>query len=118
MKNKAVDKLRNIKVDLDVAFISLMGLFHKEYPAADLATGYIQVDLINSKLNALKALEYHFRDQVVRVKSKYPKELKEALRLLNKYAENTTESPYSPLVLKEKFDGTGTMKNKNKFKKK
>jgi hypothetical protein len=115
---KAVEKLSNIKVDLDVAFIALIGLFRKEYSSVDSVAGYIHVDLINAKLNALKALEYHFRDHVVRVKSKYPKELKDALRLLNKYSENITESPYSDLVLKEKFDGTGTMKSRNKFKKK
>lgn len=117
---KHYDKLRDIRTDLSVAFISLMGLFHKEYPGAEQATGYIQIDLIEAKLNALKALEYHYRDNGVNghVKSRYPSELKKALKLLEKYSENKDpKNVHSDLVLKEKFDGTGVIKQRNRLRK-
>ncbi len=116
-KNKSFDKLIDIKTDLHAAFISLFGLLFKEYPSAFKATGYIQVNFIECYLNQLKALEYHYRDSGLngRIKKNYPPELKAALKLLEKYAENAdADNPYSDLILKEKFDGTGTVAQKNK----
>ena len=118
-KKTPSEKLRDIRTDLEVTFISLAGLFAKEYPSADLATGYIQVEFVECYLNQLKALEYHYRDngRNGRVKKNYPKELKDALRLLEKYSENSEiGNPNSTLVLKEKFDKTGTVAQKNRMR--
>lgn len=106
MSKKKIEKLSNIQTDLDVAFINLAELLRKEYSSADEIIAYIKVDLIEAKINALKALEYHYRDHGahIRIKKHYPKELKNALKLIEKYSENTVlANPYSDLQLKQKF---------------
>ena len=118
-KKTPTDKLRDIRTDLSVAFIELFGLFAREYPSADIATEHLQINSIEFSLNRLKSLEFLYRDngQNGRVKKNYPRELKQALRLLNKYSENSeVGNPYSDLVLKEKYDKTGQIAQRNSLK--
>lgn len=120
MKKPSLAKLKTISFNADATFGCLFDVFKEEYSAVDQAVAYIFIDLINAKLNALKALEYHYRDsgQNGRVKSKYPSEMRDVLKFIKKYAEHSEPgNPHSPLVLKEKFDSFGVLKYRNRLKK-
>lgn len=119
IKKQVFQKLKSIEKESNSVFLSLLKLFSKEYSGADHATAHIRIDLIESMFNAIKALEYQYRDNGLngRVKKHYPKELKDAHKLLKKYAENSKlGNIYSDLVLKEKFDGTGIIAQRNRLK--
>jgi hypothetical protein len=71
--------LRKTRDKLMAAIMSLEARYVREYRGARLE--YAQVDTINVLLNYLKALEYHYRDDV---RSKKNKEYNAAMRLFRK----------------------------------
>lgn len=117
-----LEKLKMLKAideDLTQNYKNLLARLEKEYPSTPIITAYIQVDIIETKLNALKALEYHYRDNGLhgRDKKKYPKELTTAHTTLKLLGENwDKKNAYSRLVLKEKFDPSGTVAERNQKK--
>lgn len=71
---------------------------------------YLEIQMIEHLLNAMKALEYHYRDDIpeMRTKKRWNDVMKNAHRLLKKYGEHRdATNEWSPYVLKEKFDDTG-----------
>lgn len=119
-KNLQLSSLNTTDSKLDKALINLFSLLKKECLSSPQVTAYILVDIIETKLNALKALEYHYRDnsESGQDKNKYPAQLKQAHTLLKEYSENWDKKDiYSHLILKEKHDPSGTVSHRNKQKK-
>lgn len=119
-QTKELEKLQGIYSQIDTAYKQLYKKLAAEYPGTPLVTAYILVDMIENKLNALKALEYHYRDHGKngRDKKKYPEELTVAQSAIKLFGENWERgNPYSRLVLQEKHDPSGTVNQRNKIKK-
>ena len=67
-------------------------------------------------LNAIKALEYHYRDDVpeMRTKKMWNEEMKNAHKVLKKYGEQS--DPNSKYQLQQKFDETGYLAHREFIK--
>jgi hypothetical protein len=77
---------------------------------------YLELEFCEHLLNAIKALEYHYRDDVpeMRTKKRWNSQLKRANNLLKKYGENSDKnSEYSKLQLKLEFDSSGYLEHRN-----
>jgi hypothetical protein len=106
-------KIREIRDELLEAYIDL----EKSYMESPETTTdpekrimYLEIQMVESLLNSMKALEYHYRDDIpeMRTKKKWNDQMKRVHKLLKKYSELSEPSnPYSNLQLQEKFDETG-----------
>jgi hypothetical protein len=71
---------------------------------------YMDIQMTEFLLNAIKTIEYHYCDDVpeMRTKRKWGEEMIRAHKLLKKYSENIEEgNPNSRLQLKRDFDDSG-----------
>jgi hypothetical protein len=108
---------KQIRNELLSAYFSLEEVYEREcnHAVEHHRIDYLQLEFANHLLNALKALEYHYRDDrpEMRTKKKWGEEMKRAHVLLKKYAENEeAENPLSKLSLKSEFDDTGYLSHK------
>ena len=106
---KSIIEIRNealeVLINLESSFISLDGKEEK--------ITYLEIRLIESILNAIKHLEYHYRDDIegMRLKKNWDEYLIKANAFLKKYGECKDE--YSPYTLQKKFDNTGYIENRD-----
>jgi len=117
MKKKVPKEIRN---ELLESFFSLEKSYQELAKTTDTErkTSYLDLEMSEHLLNAIKALEYHFRDDVpdMRTKKRWNKELKAANRLLKKYGENSEkENEFSKLQLKIEFDDSGYLEKRRFF---
>ena len=76
----------------------------------DATISYLHLNMCEHLINAIKALEYHYRDDVpsMRVKKNWDEHMVNAHKVLKKYSElENPENEYSKLRLQRKFDSTG-----------
>lgn len=114
MQTKTAKEIRN---EMLSAFLSLEEVFESECntSADQHRITYLQLEFSNHLLNAMKALEYHYRDEnpEMRTKKKWGEEMVRVHKILKKYSENSDESnPYSDLQLKAEFDETGYLEQR------
>lgn len=115
MKNpKTAKEIRN---EMLSAFLALEEVYESECKVSiDYhRITYLQLEFANHLLNAMKALEYHYRDDnpEMRMKKKWGDEMVRVHKILKKYSENSDEAnPHSKLQLKAEFDETGYLEQR------
>lgn len=108
---------KEIRNELLSAYFALEEVYERECKVSveHHRIDYLQLEFANHLLNAMKALEYHYRDDnpEMRTKRKWGKEMKRVHKLLEKLSEN--EEPgndLSNLVIKAELDDTGYLKQR------
>jgi hypothetical protein len=112
--------LKEIKDELLEAFVELEASYINGPNTSDPAMriAYLQIEICEQLLNNLKALEYHYRDDVpeMRTLKRQTPELKNARKLIKKYGENKEAgNEFSSLQLQRKFDTTGYLEHRDFF---
>lgn len=106
---------KDIRNELLSAFLALDELYRNSPTTTtpDLRVAYLDLELSEHLLNAIKALEYHYRDDVpeMRTKRKWGAEMVRAHKLLKKYSSESDE--YVKLKLKRTFDESGYLESKD-----
>jgi hypothetical protein len=91
---------------------------HPHIEDGDVKLTYLNIQLCEALLNAIRATEYHFREEIPELRSlkKYDEALERAQKALKKYGEPSDESnPHSKIVLKKKYDDTGYLLERDWF---
>ncbi len=114
MKKKTAKEIRN---ELLSAFFSLEEVYERECKVSveHHRIDYLQLEFANHLLNAMKSLEYHYRDDnpEMRTKKKWGEEMKRVHKLLAKYSENEEDkNAFSKLTVKPEFDETGYLEQR------
>lgn len=114
MQTKTAKEIRN---EMLSAFLALEEVYESECKVSidHHRITYLQLEFANHLLNAMKALEYHYRDDnpEMRTKKKWGEEMVRVHKILKKYSENSDEAnPYSKLQLKNVFDETGYLEQR------
>lgn len=114
-KSKTV---REIKDELLEAFVELETSYMTVPTTTDpeRKIAYLQIQMCEHLLNAMKALEYHYRDDVpeMRTLKRQSPELKKARKLIKKYGENKDAgNEFSDLQLQRKFDDSGYLEHRD-----
>lgn len=114
-----IKTLLDIRNELLSSFLALDEMYRKlANTNPDRTIGYLDIEFSEHLLNALKSLEYHFRDDVpeMRTKRKWVDEMKRAHKLLAKYGEkNEPKNESSRLCLKKEFDDSGYIEQRSFF---
>lgn len=112
-------ELRKIRKEIQEVFENLEYQHSLNYKASSLRTSHLDIEIAECFLNAIKSLEYLFRDDVpeMRAKKNWSVSLKNAHRILKKYSESSDEGNiYSNLQLKSKFDSSGWLEHRDYMK--
>jgi hypothetical protein len=113
MQTKTAKEVRN---EMLSAFLSLEEVYESECQSTDQhRITYLQLEFANHLLNAMKALEHHYRDDnpEMRTKKKWGEEMVRVHKILKKYSENTDEDDqHSELQVKSEFDETGYLEQR------
>ena len=110
---------QEIRNELLSAFLALDELYRNSPGTSDSTVAYLDLEMCEKLLNTIKALEYHYRDDVpeMRIKRKWSSEMVRVHKLLKKYSENVElGNEYSDLRLKREFDESGYLESKNFLK--
>jgi hypothetical protein len=111
--------IKEIKNELLSAFISLENSYRnnpRNTTDADKKISYLDIELCEHLLNGIKALEYHYRDDIpdMNVKRNWNEEMVRAHKLLKKYSIKTSNN-FDKLKLKREFDDSGYLKHRDFF---
>lgn len=113
--------LKDIRNELLQAFLELEASYLNgpTTTTSHIKIAYLEIDMCEHLLNAVKALEYHYRDDIpeMRTKKNWNTEMKNAHKLLKKYGENSEKgNSYSKLQLQRKYDDHGYLEQKDWLK--
>lgn len=112
---KSPQEIRN---ELLSAFLALDDLYRNSPTTTDTAKriAYLDLELSEHLLNAIKSLEFHYRDDVpqMRTKRNWGEEMIRAHKVLKKYAENA-ENPHDKLILNSEVDDSGYLAQRDFF---
>lgn len=96
-------KLERVRDKLFKAYLNLKVVYEEEYYPG--YSNYIEYDICSALLNAIKALEFHYRDNIPERRSyNRHNSYKEAMKLLKQHSElKYSKNSYSDLILKRKI---------------
>jgi hypothetical protein len=107
--------LRVIRNELIGAFMALDEVYVRDSGTKE-KTEYIEIEIIETLINSMKRLEYHYREDFpeMRIQKKWNSEMKRTYKLLKKYAEPNDQfyNWLGRLRMKEKYDYTGYTKSR------